>query len=84
MRDGYGRPFGFGFGFGGIFMILWWVIIIVGVVALVRWLGQSSGVHSHGHGTGSTRTAMDTLKERYARGEIDEAEYLKIKRELTQ
>jgi len=82
MMDGYGMPFGFGF--GGIFMILWWVIIIVGVVALVRWLSQTSGTSSHGHNAGSSRSAMDTLKERYARGEIDEAEYLKIKRELTQ
>jgi len=82
MMDGYGMPFGFGF--GGIFMILWWVIIIVGVIAVVRWLGQTSGSPGHGHSVGGSRSAMDILKERYARGEIDEAEYLKIKRELTQ
>lgn len=84
MMDGYGMPFGFGFGFGGIFMILWWVIIIVGVVALVRWLGQASGAQGHGHSSGGSRPAMDILKERYARGEIDETEYLKVKRELMQ
>ncbi len=84
MMDGYGMPFGFGFGMGGIFMILWWVIIIVGVVALLRWLAQGAGTHSTGHGSGSSRSPMDILKERYARGEIDEAEYQKIKRELTQ
>lgn len=84
MMDGYGMPFGFGFGFGGIFMILWWVIIIVGVVALVRWLSHTSGAQGQGHISGGSRSAMDILKERYARGEIDEAEYLKVKRELTQ
>jgi len=83
MMDGYGMPFGFGFGFGGIFMILWWVIIIVGIIAVVRWLGQTSGTQGHGHSAGASRSAMDILKERYARGEINEAEYLKIKRELT-
>ncbi|MFW5332053.1 SHOCT domain-containing protein [Hydrogenophaga sp. ZJX-1] len=80
MMDGYGMPFGF----GGVFMVLWWVIVIVGVVMLVRWLGQTSGRPDHGHSVGGSRSAMDILKERYARGEIDEAEYLKIKRELTQ
>ena len=80
MMDGYGMPFGF----GGIFMILWWIIIIVGVVAVVRWLGQPSGSPGHGHSVDASRSAMDILKERYARGEIDETEYLKIKRELTQ
>lgn len=80
MMNGYGMMGGFGF--GGIFMILWWVILIAGVVALVRWLGSSaSGTAGSG---GGHRQPLDILKERYARGEIDEQEYQKIKRELTQ
>lgn len=80
MMNGYGMMGGFGF--GGIFMVLWWVILIAGVVALVRWLGSSaSGTAGPG---GGHRQPLDILKERYARGEIDEQEYQKIKRELTQ
>lgn len=82
MMNGYGMMGGFGFGFGGIFMILWWVIIIAGVVALVRWLG-TSGFGAGGHG-GSSRQPLDILKERYARGEINEQEFQKIKRDLTE
>lgn len=74
--DGYGMAGGFGF--GGIFMILWWVLIIVGVVALVKWVVMSSG------GRSGDSQALEILKQRYARGEIDEQEFQKRKRELTE
>ena len=77
--DGYGMAGGFGF--GGIFMILWWVLIIVGVVALVRWLATSSG---GGGRSGGDSKALDLLMQRYARGEIDEQEFQKRKRDLTE
>ncbi len=46
---------------GGIFMIVFWILILVGLVFFIKWLIQS---------TGSNR-ALEILKERYARGEID-------------
>jgi putative membrane protein len=76
MMGSYGMG---GFGFGGIFMILWWILIIVGIVVLVKWVLGSSA--SQG---GSTGKALDILKERYARGEIDEQEYQKKKQDLSQ
>ena len=79
MMDGYGMAGGFGF--SGIFMILWWVLIIVGVVALVRWVATSSGVEGR---SGGDSKALDILKQRYARGEIDEQEFQKRKRDLTE
>lgn len=75
MMGGYGMG---GFGFGGIFMILWWILIVVGIVVLVKWL-LGPGL-SHGGGS----RALDILKERYARGEIDEQEYRKKKQDLGQ
>lgn len=77
MMGGYGMG---GFGFGGFFMILWWILIIIGIVVLVKWLLGSSASPAGG----SSGKALDILKERYARGEIDEQEYLKKKQDLSQ
>ena len=68
-----------GFGLGWIFMILWWVLIIVGIVVLAKWLFTPSGGGGRSGGEGK---ALDILNERYARGEIDEQEFKKKKRDL--
>ena len=74
MMGGYGV----GWGFGGIFMILWWVLIIGGIVVLVRWLSNTSG---RSHPT-SEKTPLDILKERYARGEITRETYEQMRSDI--
>lgn len=63
-------------GFGVLFMILFWALIIVGVVALVRYLGDAS------RNSGKDKTPLDILKERYARGEVDKKEFDARKKDL--
>lgn len=71
MMDGWGTP-GWGPGFGIVFMILFWGLIIVGIVAIVKWLA----------GTPPSKSARQILDERYARGEIERDEYEQKKRDL--
>ena len=67
--------------FGFLMMILFLAILVGVVVLLVRWLGGSE--HPLFRPTGQTsRSALDILKERLARGEIDVAEFEERKRAL--
>ena len=72
---GYG--WGWGMGFGMISMVLFWVLVILGIVVLVRWVGGSSA-----SGTPPSKSALDILNERYARGEIEKQEFEEKKRVL--
>jgi putative membrane protein len=81
MGPGYMGEWGMGW-FGGIFMIIFWILIIVGLVFFIKWLVQSTKGHSSPGPTGSSSRALDILKERYARGEIDKQEFEEKKRDL--
>jgi len=80
MMWGFGNnPMGLGFGwFGGISMLIFWILIITGIAVLIRWLimGPSHCIH------GQSRTPLDILKERYAKGEISKEEFDKMKKDL--
>jgi len=67
--------------FGPIFMIAFWILIIVGLVFLIKWLVQSTRKEKESFNYGGGR-AMDILKERYARGDIDREEFEQRKRDL--
>ena len=78
MMEGMGT-FGWGPGFGWVFMILmilFWGVIILGIVALVKWL--STGTNR----PRPAKTAFEILEERYARGEIEQEEFEQKKRDL--
>lgn len=80
---GPGMMYGWGMGwFGGILMIVFWVLIIVGLIFLIKWLVQSTKGDSS-PGRSRPPSAIDILKERYARGEIDKQEYEEKKRDLS-
>lgn len=66
----------FGFGFG--FMWIFWLLLIVVIVWAVK--AAMSGGSSD---KGETKSALQILEERYARGEIGQEEFEKIRRDLT-
>jgi putative membrane protein len=67
--------------FGPLMMIVFVGGIVVLVVLAIRWLG-ASGHGPAGHGGATSRTALDILKERLAKGEIDVAEFEERRRAL--
>jgi putative membrane protein len=68
-----------GMGFGGSLMLLFWILLIVGVVLLVRWLATGDAARRPGP---PRNAALDLLKERYARGEIERDEFEQKRRDL--
>ena len=68
MMDGFGA-------FGFLPMILFWILLICVVIAIARHHGK------HGHYQDS-KTPIDILKERYAKGEIDKKEFEEKKKDL--
>ncbi len=69
-----------GMGFGWIFMILFWVLIILGIVTLVKWFSTSNTNANFP----PSKTALELLEQRYARGEIDREEFEQKKHDLKQ
>jgi putative membrane protein len=67
---------GWWWGFGPLPMLLFWVLIIVALVALGKSIFERSGDRPR------DKTALDILKERYARGEIGKEEFEHKKRDL--
>ena len=60
---------------GPFMMIFFLAVIVVVVVLLVRWLGGHGPGQSGPHHASSGRSPLDILKERFAKGEIDKAEF---------
>ena len=79
---GSGMMGGYGMGwFGGIVMIVFWILILVGIIFLIKWLIQSIG---RDKATGSSgNRSLEILKERYAKGEIDKQEFENKKKDLS-
>jgi putative membrane protein len=63
-------------GMGWIFMIIFWGLIVVGLILLIRHLVRIS------KGGKAEESALDILKKRYARGEINKEEFDQKKKDL--
>ena len=63
-----------------IFMAAFWIAILIGIIFLIRWLIVSSRPGSFKGGREDS--ALEILKRRYARGEIEKNEFEEKKRDL--
>ncbi|MCW2537724.1 MAG: hypothetical protein JWQ26_3423 [Modestobacter sp.] len=66
-----GSVSGWGWGAMALSMVLFWGLLILGGVVLVRALNRPSGGPDHASGP----TPEEVLAHRFARGEIDQEEY---------
>lgn len=82
---GPGMMGGNGFGWWGIgmgiLMLLFWALIIGGVVLLILWIVRQERPATSGSRAGGER-ALDILRERYARGELTREEYEQMRQDL--
>ena len=81
-HDGWGGGHMF---FGGLMMILFWGIIIVGAILIIRYFTPGYGGNIARQGVGPLspeRDPIGILRERYAEGEIDIEEFAERKRIL--
>ena len=61
-----------------LFSILFWILIIAGVVLIVRWLTERNGQGK----TSPAESPLTILKTRYAKGEIDKETFETMKRDI--
>ena len=59
-------------------MWIFWILIIVGLVFLIKWIVQSNKLGESRIGDSS----LEILKRRYARSEIDKEEFEQKKKDL--
>ena len=75
--------YGWGMGFGSWLWMLGGLVLVIGIVVLVIWaIGGFGRVADRRADPGSRPEALDILRERFARGEITEAEFEQAKRTL--
>ncbi len=72
----YGGGWGMGFGFGWLIMAIFWILVILGIMYIVRLIAGSSKREA------KEETAFDILKKRYAKGEISKEEFDRIKDDI--
>jgi len=64
----------------GLMGIIGWVLVVVAAVVVLRWLVP--GLRAAAQRPTAGESALDLLKQRYARGEINGDEFVRIKREI--
>lgn len=68
-----------GWGIWMIIMVIFWLLIVILIITMIWFLVRRAGNLGQ---DSSQESALDILRKRYARGEIDEEQYRRMKEEL--
>ena len=74
MMDGYGYGSGMMSGGYWIIALIFWLMVLIGLVLLIKYLWEGGGRKEE--------SALEVLKKRYARGEISKEEFEEKKKDL--
>jgi len=66
-----------GMEFGWLFIVIFAILVVLGVIHLVNLISASRGRETHGE------SPLHILKRRYAKGELTREEFEKMREELT-
>ena len=74
MMDGYG----YGMMSGGYWILglIFWILVIIGLVLLIKYLWEGGGARRE------QESALEILKKKYARGEISKEEFEEKKKDM--
>jgi putative membrane protein len=75
MMRGHGWMWGLGMGFGGLVMLAFWGVVVVGVMLLIRSIGGFPADHG-------PETPLNVLKRRYAAGQLTREQYEQMRKDL--
>lgn len=83
MMGGYGSGYNGNYWWMGLIGMVLQVVFWIAVVAIVyRLIRGNNVIYSGNNSNRNNNTALDILRERYAKGEIDTEEYTRRKEEL--
>ena len=88
MMGGWGNGYGFGgyggggYGWMGMMGLIMPLIFGIGIILLAFYVFRRNTSRVHSGEFGKHNSGLDILHERYARGEIDSAEYQNRKQDL--
>ncbi len=74
--------FGGGMLLGGLWVLLLWIIPLLVILALLKYLFAKHGKQSEPESKQAPPSALELLKQSYARGEISREEYLQKRDDL--
>ncbi len=75
MMQGQWWMWGLGMGLGGLAMLIFWGVLLIGLALVARAVGMGRGRHS---------SPLDVLKRRYAAGDITREQYEQMRKDLEQ